>query len=404
MKKTILVLLAAMLLLTACSERANTPADTDAPAVTAPAAGTVDSPETTVPSVTEEEKEKFQWSKPTGGEDIEVISGAENLNIRVLHTESDWHGEFRYDDRYVLVISCDRMRDKDGNLVLDEQDGILSDNIRLRVLDVTRGEFSDDIPFAGTDVPHSISYFDGGCWLYSSSAAWRVCITSGKIDIIPVRLVSVENLGRQYSSPDGAWVAYTEESTLFSEPESTRKLLLRAADGTLTVIAEDKRDSNAQTDRYYTPIGFLDDTHLAYFVMGWESSVGWGIYDIAAGTHLTGEGTVQGVYNGEIYLTDGNIYEPSVIRSVDAFGNVTTHAEKGKTDLPLFEGNHGWGYRTVTMTKGLWIMMPYDQVNDVRTFVFDAEAKTLLCEIAHAPDGGSDFWYTDGKTLTFVRE
>ena len=402
MKKTMIPLLLALLMLASCSERTKTP-DTDAPEVTAPtAADTVVSPETTAPPETEESK--FQWGLPAGGDAIEVVSGEKNLDIRILHTQSDWHREIRYDDRYVLVLSCDRMMDKDGNPVIDAQGGTLNDNIRLRVLDVTRGEFTDDIPFAGTDVPHEISYFDGGCWLRSFSAAWQVCLVNGKIDIVPVRLVSVEDTGRQICSPDGKWIAFTENSTLGSGEYASRKLLLRAADGAITVVSEDKSESNAQTDRYYHPVGFLDDTHLAYSVTGWESSVGWGIYDVTAGTHVTGEGTVHGVYNGRIWLTDENGYEPYAIRSVDVSGTVTTHAEKGKTDLPLFAGDSGWGYRMYSMQNGLWIVMPYDDVGGVRTFVFDAEAKTLLCEIAHAPDGGSDFWYTDGKTLTFVRK
>jgi len=401
MKKTMIPLLLALLMLASCSERTKTP-DTDAPEVTTPtAADTAASPETTAPPETEEPK--FQWGLPAGGNAIEVVTGEKNLDVRILHTQSDWHREFWYDDRYVLVLSCDRMMDKDGNPVTDALGGTLSDNIRLRVLDVTRGEFTDDIPFAGTDVPHEISYFDGGCWLYSSSAAWSVTLNDGKIGIVPVRLVSVENLGRQFTSPDGKWTAFTEESALLST-ESTRKLILRAADGTITVVSEDKSESNAQTDRYYHPVGFLDDTHLAYAVFGWESSVGWGIYDVTAGTHVTGEGTVQGVYDGQIWLTDENGYEPYAIRSVDVSGTVTTHAEKSKTDLPLFAGDSGWGYRMYSMQNGLWIVMPYDDVGGVRTFVFDVEAKTLLCEIAHAPDGGSDFWYTDGKTLTFVRQ
>ena len=401
MKKTTFALLLALLLLSSCSERTKTPDNTDTPAATgSAAAGTAGSPEAMPP---ETEEAKFQWSSPSGGEEIEVISGAQNLDIRVLHTESDGHREFLYDDRYVLVLSWDAAEDKEGNRITDAEGSTISSNIRLRVLDVTRGECTDDIPFAGTDVPHSISYFDDGCWLYSSSAAWSLTLADGKIHIVPVRLVSVEDLGRQITSPDGTWTAFTEDSMLYSTEKSSRKLLLRPADGTITVVCEDRREGNAQTDRYYHPLGFLDDTHLAYSITGWESSVGWGIYDITTGNHITGEGTARAVYDGRIWLTEDSGYEPIAIRSVDMDGAVTTHAEKGKTELPLFSAASGYGYRMFTMKNGLWSGMPYDECGGVRTFIFDAQAQTLLGEIAHAPDGGGDFWYTDGKTLTFVR-
>jgi len=334
-----------------------------------------------------------------------VVQNPGNLTISTVSIDADEHLEFRYDDRYVIVISFNIIRDKGGN-PLEEPD-----NLRLRVLDTSSGTFTTDMHFAGTDIPRGISHFYGGCWLYGSSSAWKAVITDGKIAIEPVRLVQVELNGRAYFSPDGKWRANDIQRT---DPMPTQDQqnaggiwLKNTADGSGEKILANV-NGNTEEFRTYSVMGFLDGTRLAYSVTGWDGAIGWGIYDVQKKSHVTGQGTVCGIRDGALYLNDGaDPMLPDTLKKVTADGTVTVLAEKNTAQLPLFPGTDTLFYRTYTMQAGLWIITPYESDGELgtytRTYVFSADAKTLLAEILVGPDGGSDFWYTDGKTLTLVK-
>ena len=61
--------------------------------------------------------------------------------------------------------------------------------------------------------------------------------------------------------------------------------------------------------RGYSPVGFLDGTRFVYTIGGWEWTVGYGIFDLMTGRAQTFAGSIRGIHDGQIYLTENQSHE-----------------------------------------------------------------------------------------------
>jgi len=398
--RTTLAMLLAVLILSACSNRDNDDdiliPGTDVPDTTAPQAT-----DTAPPADTDKPADEIDL----GGKPFAVVQNPDNLTITAAQTERDYNRAFAYDERYMLVFTWDWMSDKGGSEVY------IPDGLRLKVLDITTGEFTDDMHFAGTEIPTDIYYRDDYCWLTTDLAAWTLTLDGGKIKSVqPYRGEIDVRTSLCAASPDGKWKAYEELITRYDPGNPYGRI--KVSNGEVTeMILNNSLTEDAQTYRTYRVLGFLDNTRLAYSVTGYESPVGWGIYDVVNKKHITGTGDPKAVHDGYIYMTDGEDYEPKTLSRVDADGKVTVLAAKGATELPIFPTDGidmgGISYQ-IMMRGGRWLVMNEagyaDGQDIVRIRIFSADAKTLLAEIltARTDDPGTGFWFTDGEKLTLV--
>lgn len=400
--KSTLALLLAVLILSACSNRDED--DTLIPGA--------DAPDTTAQQTTDTIPPENDPPAPTdeidlGGKPFVTVQNPGNLTITAAQTERDYNRAFAYDERYMLVFTWDWMTDKGGSEMH------IPDGLRLKVLDTATGEFTDDMHFAGTEIPTEINYGSKLCWLTTGNSAWTLALDGGKIkDIQPYKGKIDARTSLYFTSPDGKWKAYEEHITRYDPGNSYGKIMV--SNGEVTeMILNNAYTADAQMYRTYRVLGFLDNTRLAYSITGYESSVGWGIYDVVNKTHITGIGDPKAVYDGFIYMTDSEDYEPKKLSRVDADGKVTVLAAKGATDLPIFSedgADQGGIHYPIMMRGGYWLSLSdigYADGQDItRVRVFDAAAKNLLAEllVGRTGDTGSEFWFTDSENLTVVKK
>ncbi len=342
-------------------------------------------------------------------EELVVRQNKGGLNITAVHTGTEQHRDFVYDDRYMLIVCYNHARDKDGNDIWDKPA-----DMRLKLLDITQGAFVDDIAFPMNDYPHGCIWLDGaGCQIYNRGEVWQVTVTDWKLSAEPlpidgIRIPMLEKNGRYFYSPDGRYRAVDAGDS----EEADSGIILRDAEGEFHRICSDVHEPNAQTFRRHKVLGFLDNTHLAYSIGGWEGAVGWGIYDIETKQHVTGRETAVGLHDGYLYAYDSDDYLPHTLKKIAPDGTVTVLAEKSDAPETLFPGKPNWYYRMYAMRNGLWIIMAYEDLtggeihySNTHTYIYSADTETLLAEavIGYKTDSGGDFWYTDGKTLTIVK-
>lgn len=237
---------------------------------------------------------------------VRVTENPGGMQVRAvtlpLPSEDAWWQVWDYDGRYKLILTYEVK-----TVAWNEW---RYESLVLYMLDVDGGALArlGSLPATSSN-PSQIAYTENGCILHSvpltedGRCAYVVLGADGAFTLgeaspsYPLALMRV-------SSPDGTYTAYRTDD----DGTGNGGIDIRMPDGErkriLTNVMLEETDLAGVTG--YVPVGFTDDTHLAYHIGGWEWTKGWGIYDLENGTkieRLTGEALLAAA-DGYVYIDE----------------------------------------------------------------------------------------------------
>lgn len=316
-----------------------------------------------------------------------------------------------FDGRYTLYITCDFEQNK-------------AKNVKLYIVDALEGAIAFEAELDTDHLPDTVSYeLPNMCKLYSKKD-----VSTGSRDTYNVytvvkndtfRLIkgelsaSAPIFGMPQTSPDGKYTAYE-----VTDDEAGHGGITVLADGKFTRILENIiYDGESVTDigevRRYVPVGFIDDTRLAYKLIAWEGSGGYGFYDMASGEKLEvrdGNYTPMKVHNGSLIAMYRGYYDD--IGSFESVVEITP----GLTEKLIASHQNVWGAYMLPEGAGcrlgdeLWLCYERTVTEDGfyiyrDIIVYTPYFKEKLAELTAPESESEDFvprLHLYGTSLTFT--
>lgn len=249
-----------------------------------------------------------------------VISNNGSISINTvllpLTSEDTRITSFPFDDRYTIFVTYDIEKDESGNRVRDY-------NVRLYIVDVPEGDITFETALDTEYSPDTVTYEGVNiCKIYShkdineGSRETYNTYTIAKSETFKLikgeLATSAPKYGMPYVSPDGKYTACE-----VTDDGSGRGGIMILTGGVFTrvlenVIYDGDTAVNIADVKRYVPMGFISDTRLAYKIIAWEGSGGYGFYDVVSGENLE---VRDGQYhpaavNGEwLISTKGGFYD-----------------------------------------------------------------------------------------------
>ena len=373
MKKFVLLMLAALLLLSACSLRENTP-DTSAPDASS-----------TAPTDTAEPSDTHAPAALLGVREVPLADGDVFVSV------------FVWDESRVLFSVREPETDEAGNLIPDGS-GFKIKRSTLRLFDNKSGTFVAECAWPEAAGPDRFLYGDAAdsVTVYNNGGnAYTLRYADGALTLQETAMPAAVLEGtavlgvRRVFSPDGKTIVYKNADaynvgavTVVRENGSSEEILRD-----VSFITEGVGGATG-----YSPVAFLDDSRLVYSISGWENALGYGIYDLASGemSEFRNGMSVCGVYGGAIYLTQSeSSYTTTLYR--DDLGVMTMLA-----DVSPESPEKRAGY---VFVEGKWIELDYS-ANVVN--VYAADMSRPLLEGVTLPERLYHITITDADGLVLV--
>lgn len=282
------------------------------------------------PAETAEPPDTIEQPQEEGEPYIRLLTSAEPFTVSMASLpEAGWADRWYYDDTHILWLTYDR--------ITGEQNKTLGyKNCTLSMLDLETGEITASLPLEEGTIRNQVTW-DGGDMIlyelvldetamtYTAENALRIRYAEGRLTAEPTEIAPFPIVEKRILSPDGRYtVQRTAEDgwgragmDLVSPDGSTVRLFNN------TVLGDTLPDGSVVEDiqlvRGYTPLAFLDDTRFVYTIGGWESTFGYGIYDLTTGTYTEFTEDVEQVYcvhEGHICLTSHKRHDAGVYKQV----------------------------------------------------------------------------------------
>jgi len=261
---------------------------------------------------------------------IRMLSGEEHFSCTMLTLPGENLRWWTYDENHMLYMTY--------TYIADEKNRELANRDKhLYLVDLTTGTIAADKAVPGDAIWNDAIYRNGAVVLchfrldeenseYHADNPLQIIYTpdAGALDMRSVTnstsfppVMEFAPYPREYASvtsPDGRFrVASVQEDgmgrgglDLFYPDGSSLRLF---ANVTIWDTLPNGKHADIGDVRGYSPVGFLDDTWFVYTIGGWEWTVGYGIFDLMTGTTQTFDGSIQGIHEGQIYLTENQSHE-----------------------------------------------------------------------------------------------
>lgn len=427
MKRSLLILLLAALLLSACVHTPPEPTPVD----TAPD-GSSALPNDSTPVSVDDTSDTTAIDEPSPGE--EPVS-VENFRI----TEDDGTVTIKTvsipADRFTVLSPASTVMLDETHLLLilwDETEAGEVENLRFTFADLTTGKLTGaEYPLGGSIVPqNAYRGIDGSLYLKAygredaDDAAWEI---TGEWYDPTVEPLTAEDAGKLdlnnhtsvVESEDGSWIAWHRNS---AEDRSQSGLWIRDAAGgtrhiktnvTLDDVPEDHDGQAIGAVRGYSPVGFIDETTLVYRIGGWEWMWGYGYYDAVTKEIREVENgrTVLAVGNGFLYTAEvGNYSYDAVYKEYpDGTEELLTSQETNEMEAlaPFFTTDMLVGLNYTDSLCSL--LYPVDtsypaETDTLQLTVLDADLTTVHLSAYVEPEAKTHpFWTWCGDTLVLFR-
>ena len=305
-----------------------------------------DSPDPPSSSTTTTEPDDTPDAPDNSDSPVQVLFNEGKLNVHAvslpLPTEKSVYAAFTYNDRYMLYLVYDLLKNADGEEYCE--------TVCLYAVDLLQGEIVSRHPLHTQYLPDWISYTKDGCILcdrkYGSdpsvNVAFSITEKNGVFTVQEVEIQGYPYMAYRFVSPDGQHVAYELVENTWIHRGGVE---IEYPDGSVKRITENvpgdwiEDDLSTDNPRFYSPVGFMDDTHIVYNILYVGSNKGYGIYDIVNDV-VTEVNTIYSaisVYNGALYVAE-YVYIPEEYRSArQAFWKVT--ADGRKTMVASFDAD-----------------------------------------------------------------
>jgi|GEM_PF-6293234 len=255
---------------------------------------------------------------------------------------------FVWDDAHLLFVCANP--DADGNLT----------QITLHLFDNRSGRIAASCGYPEDHGPDLFCYTDAAdaMTLYGGESAYSLTFSDGALTLREGTAPADAAAGStRVLSPDGRTVAY-RNTDVTSGAGAVR--LSQNGGASRVILTDVPYTEGLSQTRIYSPVGFLDATHLAYAIGGWDGAVGYGVYDTASGekTEIENGMRLDGVWGGALYLSQMQSYRVTALYRAETTGSMSVLAsEQINTEAALsalFGENVG-----VSFVGGKWVAINY---------------------------------------------
>lgn len=225
---------------------------------------------------------------------IQVVENPGNLSVHTVKipvkNEKTQVRDYTFSDRYRMYVTSEVLQNDASGYLVHTDD--------LFIVDLAEGKIVHRETLDIDEDPFDLIYTDDGCVLmnrmpmedgayYKTSACYKITEANGAFTVTPVEWEAFPSADAIMHSPNGTYTVYHTQEDGWNNggidvkyPDgSVRRILTN-------VMLGDSPDCKAigiGDVIGYTPLGFMDDTHFAYYIGGWEWSRGYGIYDLESG-------------------------------------------------------------------------------------------------------------------------
>ncbi|MBR6709607.1 MAG: M56 family metallopeptidase [Clostridia bacterium] len=250
---------------------------------------------------------------------LNVLTNPGGLNFAHLEmpTSIGYYYIIAYDDTHRLIYSYDPELDQLNNTKRCY-------NQYLRLLDLEAGRFVAECAVDSTERLSSNIRTDAGFILYAAeyddltqevftADAKRIVYADGRLSAEPVEFTLYPQR-ELFVTPDGRYRVYDTQE--------------RTGAGGIDLVMPDGSERRVLTNRTleeatslgdvigYTPMGYVDDTHLLYHIGGYEWSRGYGVLDVTTGACRT----LDFLNSHNVYaIRDGKIYADEYVRGNETY-------------------------------------------------------------------------------------
>lgn len=344
---------------------------------------------------------------------IQVVENPGNLSVHTVKipvkNEKTQVRDYTFSDRYRMYVTSEVLQNDASGYLVHTDD--------LFIVDLAEGKIVHRETLDIDEDPFDLIYTDDGCVLmnrmpmedgayYKTSACYKITEANGAFTVTPVEWEAFPSADAIMHSPHGTYTVYHTQEDGWNNggidvkyPDgSVRRILTN-------VMLGDSPDCKAVGIGDvigYTPLGFMDDTHFAYYIGGWEWSRGYGIYDLESGmaTEYRDACHPLTTYDGVLFIQARTDYDD---RNPILPGEIyQVHVDGTKEKMPLA----GLSFR-----HSKWLKLESEAVGEtgrigkdtLTVFSADMTAELAKIELHHPLHRNYITYYLYENSITFVR-
>lgn len=344
---------------------------------------------------------------------IQVVENPGNLSVHTVQipVKNEWTNitGYTFSDRYRIYLTSEALQNDASGYLVHTDD--------LFIVDLAEGKIVHRETLDIDEDPFDLIYTDDGCVLmnrmpmedgayYKTSACYKITEANGAFTVTPVEWEAFPSADAIMHSPHGTYTVYHTQEDGWNNggidvkyPDgSVRRILTN-------VMLGDSPDCKAVGIGDvigYTPLGFMDDTHFAYYIGGWEWSRGYGIYDLESGmaTEYRDACHPLTTYDSVLFIQARTDYDD---RNPILPGEIyQVHVDGTKEKMPLA----GLSFR-----HSKWLKLESEAVGEtgrigkdtLTVFSADMTAELAKIELHHPLHRNYITYYLYENSITFVR-
>ena len=345
---------------------------------------------------------------------IQVVENPGNLSVHTVKipvkNTNTRVGDFHFNDRYRIYVTSEVLRNDASGYLVHTDD--------LFIVDLSIGEIVHREKLDIDEEPRELIYTDDGCVLlmrmpkengayYETSACYKITEADGTFTVTPVEWEAFPSTESIHRSPNGTYAVYQT----MEDGWGNGGIDVKYRDGSVrriltNVMLGDSPDCKAKDIGDvvgYTPLGFMDDTHFAYYIGGWEWVLGYGIYDLETGmtTEYRDGYRALTVSNGVLFIQAKTDYDDRYpVLPGDIY---KVHADGKREKMPL---------SGLSSAGAKWLRYELETVGDTKRLekstvtVLSADMATELAkmEMVRPLHKGNTDYYLYENSITFVQK
>lgn len=344
---------------------------------------------------------------------MEVVENPGNLSVHTVKipvkSTNTRVRDFHFNDRYWIYVTSEVLQNDANGYVVHTDDLFIVDLAEGKIVHREKLDIDED--------PFDLIYTDDGCVImnrmpmengayYKTTACYKITEANGAFTVTPMEWEAFPSADSIMHSPNGTYTVYHTQEDGWNNggidvkyPDgSVRRILTN-------VMLGDSPDCKAVGIGDvigYTPLGFMDDTHFAYYIGGWEWSRGYGIYDLESGmaTEYRDACHPLTTYDGVLFIQSRTDYDD---RDPILPGEIyQVHVDGTKEKMPLA----GLSFR-----HSKWLKLESEAVGEtgrigkdtLTVFSADMTAELAKIELHHPLHRNYITYYLYENSITFVR-
>ena len=344
---------------------------------------------------------------------MEVVENPGNLSVHTVKipvkSTNTRVGDFHFNDRYRIYVTSEVLQNDANGYVVHTDD--------LFIVDLAEGKIVHQEKLDIDEDPLELIYTDDGCVLlkrmpkengayYETTACYKITESGGVFTVTPVEWEAFPSAESIHRSPNGTYTVYQTQEDGWNNGGIDVKYPDGSVARVLTnVMLGESPECKAKDIGDvvgYIPLGFLDDTHFAYYIGGWEWVWGYGIYDLASGmaTEYRDGYRALTVSNGVLYIQAKTDYDDRDPVLPGDIYKVYTDGKREKMPQPGLSSAGSKWLRYESETVGETKRLEKSTVTILSSDMVTELAKMEMIRPLHK--GGADYYFYENN-IVFIQ-